>query len=306
MKLLRATFLAVRGIGDAVLHFGDPSSGKPRDLVVLTGAAAGGKTRAIEAILAAKEAAAPYGPMTSGASFIAPGEGAAKVALQFVLDEEEMVYAGVDSPLAELDVSFFAAQTRPEAPEGLVAVLSRYGHGKPGGKIEYFPSSRRLPTHAPFGGLSALEQRVLRTSKDPRKYSFVPRFLRELEDERRGSAAAFAERLALLSPTCRYDGGARSDGVPRCFRSHGGPLVGPMELSDAEADAVLFAATATAIDLNHSLVFVDRPELYTALLPAQFARGLAALGEENQIILATSASAFVDLPGALVARLEVK
>jgi hypothetical protein len=306
MKLLRATFLAVRGIGDAVLHFGDPSSGKPRDFVVLTGPPASGKTRALEAILAAKEAFAPYGPMMSGASWIAPGEGAAKVALAFVLDEEEMTYAGVDSPLTEVDVTFFTNETRHEAPEGAVAVLSRYVQGKRGGKVEYFPATRRLPSYGPFGGLSALEQRILRPTKDARKYSFVPRFLRALEDERRDEAGPFAERLAALSPTCRYEGGVRSDGLPRCFRSRGGAVVGPMDLSDAEADAVLFAATATAIDLNGSLVLVDRPELYAALPAPKFATALGGLGEGNQVVVATDAAAFVDVPGALVARLEVK
>jgi hypothetical protein len=306
MKLLRATFLGVRGIGDATLHFGDPASGKPRDLVVVTGPPASGKTRALEAIVAAKEVVAPYGPMMSGASWIAPGEGAAKVALVFVFDEEEMIYAGADSPISEFDVTFFASQTRHEAPEGTVAVLSRYAHGRKTGKVEYIPATRRLPTHGPFGGLSVLEQRIARPSKDARKYCFVPRFLRELEDERRDAAGPFGERLAALSPTCRYEAGVRSDGLPRCFRSHGGPLVGPMELSDAEADAVLLAATATAIDLDNSLVFVDRPELYAARPAAEFAAGLAALGESNQIVLATSSPSFVEIPGALVARLEVK
>ncbi|HVY44924.1 MAG TPA: hypothetical protein VHB21_03555, partial [Minicystis sp.] len=235
MKLLRATFLGVRGVPDATLHLGDATTGKPRDLVVVTGPPASGKTRALEAIVAAKEAVAPYGPPQPGAAWIAPSEGAAKVALVFVLDEEEQVFAGTESPMAEVDVTFYPRETRHDADEGTEAVLGRYAHDGTG-KIEYFPSTRRLPTYGPFAGLSPLEQRVLRPSKDTRKYSFVPRFLRELEDERRGAAEAFAERLAALSPTCRYEAGARSEGLPRCFRSRGGRPVGPMELCDGEAD----------------------------------------------------------------------
>jgi hypothetical protein len=304
MKLLRATFMGVRGVPDATLHFGDPNSGKPKNLVVVTGTPGSGKTRVLEAILAAKEAFAPYGPMMSGTSWIAPGEGAAKVTLAFVFDEQERIYAGSDAPVVEVDVSFFTSETRHEAEEGAVAVLSRYVHGRRAGKVEYFPSARRLPSFGPFGGLSALEQRIARPSKDPRKYSFVPRFLRALEDERRDAAARFAERLAALSPTIRYEAGVRSDGLPRCFRSRGGAVVGPMELSDGEADAVLFAATATAIDLDHSLVLVDRPELYASDGGAALAKGLALLGEDNQVIVASNAPAFVDAKEALVARLE--
>ena len=52
---------------------------------------------------------------------------------------------------------------------------------------------------------------------------------------------------------------------------------------------MLFAATACAIGLDHSVVLVDRPELHLAPgEAAAFVAGLRALGVENQSFLATS------------------
>jgi hypothetical protein len=304
MKLARVTFLGVRGLRDVTLDLTDPKTGQPRELVILAGASASGKTRALEALVAAKEAVAPYGPLLPGATWIEPGALAAKVAMSFWLDEEERTYAGVDSPTSEAEVTFGTQRNTRDAEEGLVAVLGRYQHGKRAGKLEYFPATRRLPSHGPFGGTSALEQRIQRTTKDARKYSFVPRFLRDLDvDAARGRR--FGDALAQLSPTLRYEptGG---EGLPRCLRSRDGAAVTPLELSDGEADAVLLAATAIAIDLVSSLVLVDRPELYAD--PANFGafvKGLGALGDDNQLVLASSSAELAAAaPDALIVRLE--
>ena len=56
------------------------------------------------------------------------------------------------------------------------------------------------------------------------------------------------------------------------------------QLSTSEADAVMFASTAAAIGLDHSLVFVDRPDLHVDELDP-FIEGLASLGQDNQLIL---------------------
>ncbi|HEY4116704.1 MAG TPA: hypothetical protein VGM56_02560, partial [Byssovorax sp.] len=71
-------------------------------------------------------------------------------------------------------------------------------------------------------------------------------------------------------------------------------------------DAVLLAATAIAIDLVSSLVLVDRPELYAD--PANFGafvKGLGALGDDNQLVLASSSAELAAAaPDALIVRLE--
>jgi hypothetical protein len=61
------------------------------------------------------------------------------------------------------------------------------------------------------------------------------------------------------------------------------------ELSGAEADAVIIAATAAMIGLNHSVIFLDRPELYvppTRLVP--WVQALSRMGEGNQWFVASN------------------
>src|SRR5262249_43368647 len=155
----------------------------------------------------------PYGPRQPGAPWIAEEGGAAKVAITFHLDEEERMYAGVDTAAIEGEATFFPDVARGEADEGLAAVLERYDPHPGNGKLESFPATRRIPIHAPFHGTSAPEQRSFRSGKDPRKYSFIPRFLQDLEGQP-AEAQAFVERLAALSSTCRWERGGGGKGLP--------------------------------------------------------------------------------------------
>jgi hypothetical protein len=284
MKIQRVTFLGVRGVADATLDFTDPRTGTPHGLVVVTGPSASGKTRLIEALVAAKEAIAPHGPMTPGASWIGAGS-AAKIVIAFHLDEAEREYAGSASSMLEGEVIFVPARARTEADEGLRAVLDRYSHDPAHGKLEYFPAGRRIPAIAPFHGLGTAEQRIQRPGKDPRKYSFVVQLLRELERDR-ARAAAFAARLEALSPTCRYLPEPSGEVLPRCFESRGSAPLTAAELSDGEADAVIFAATSVAIGLDHSLVLIDRPDLHLDDGGGRLVAGLTSLGRDNQLFLA--------------------
>lgn len=308
MKIQRLTFLGVRGLPDASFDFTGRDGGAPHDLVVVTGPPASGMTRALEAIVAAKETIAPYGPMTGDpGGWVAETLGAAKVAIAFRLDEEEQRYAGADEAVVEAEALFSAGRARRAAEEGIRAVLDRYAHGGKIGKVEYFPAGRRVPPLGPFGGFSALEQRLLRASNQGDKYGFIPRFLQSLEGNPE-AGRAFADRLALLSPTCRYERTGAVEPMPRCFTSRGGARRKVNQLSQGEVDAVIFAATATAIDLSCSLILVDRPEqhVHPAHLRA-FLAGLSALGEGNQIILASASPevvAYGEERGA-VARLPV-
>jgi hypothetical protein len=301
MKIQRATFLGVRGVGDATLDLTDPRTGAPHGAVVITGPSASGKTRLVEALIAAKEAIGPYGPLTPGAPWIGAGN-AAKILVTFALDEAERDYAGTSSPTMEGEVIFLPERARIEADEGLRALLERYSHDPGQGKLEYFPASRRIPAHAPFMGLGTAEQRIGRAGKDARKYGFVVPFLRALEHDP-ARAEGFAARLLALSPTCRYVPGARGEGIPRCLASRGAPPVTPAELSDGEADAVIFAATAVAIGLDHSIVVVDRPDLHLDDLERLVA-GLSTLGRDNQLFLASRPELGALVGGAHVVSLK--
>jgi len=288
MKILRATFLGVHGVPDGSYDL----SGRPgakHDTIAITGPAASGKTRFLESLLAAKEAIGPYGAVGGGASFLRAGASIAKVMLTFALDEAEQEYAGVTESVVEGEAAFLADGVMRDADEGLAALLSRYRHERAFGKVEYLPSSRRLAPLGPHHGTGELEQRLQRASKDATKYGFVNRFLRELPD-RPEKRDEFAALLARLSPSVRYAEGDPSPGLPRVFKSRGGKPSTSAELSDTEQQGVLLAAVAVGVGLSSSIVLIDRPELGTAPGDAAaFVEGLRALGEGNQLVLATSA-----------------
>lgn len=290
MKIQSVSFLGVRGVRDAALDFAGREGG-PHAFVALTGPGACGKTRALEAILAAKEAIAPYGLKPRGAAFLAPGVGEAKVKIGFHLDLDEQKLAGVGTSALEATVTFTPDRVRAEAEAGLVTVLERYSHDPAEGKVEYFPATRALPVLPPFGGVRVTEQRILRAVSDPRKYGFVVRFLHDLHGDP-DQERAFAELLEALSPTRSYVSGDPGDGLPRCFAGKGverAETVGPDALSEGEVDAVIFAATAVAIGLSRSLVLIDRPDLYVDEAHARsLAAGLRRLGHDNQIVCAAS------------------
>ena len=290
MKLLRVTFLGIRGIADGSYDFTDVHTGQPQDVILVTGTEASGKTRFLEAILAAKEGIAPYGPMNTGAAWLPPGAVVAKIMLSLWLEEEERQYVGTNREVVDVEAQFLEDRIRRDADEGTVALLRRYEHSRETGKFEFFPASRRLSPLGPFHGTSALEQRLHRASKDPMKYGFVVRFLRDL-DASPAKEKEFAALLERLSPSCRYLMQASREGLPRCFSSHGGPPVHAAELSDSEAEAVLLAATAVNVGLSRSIVLIDRPELFVG--PGSGARrleALRALGEGNQLLLASTSS----------------
>jgi hypothetical protein len=295
MKLLRATFLSIRGLPDATCDFGDAHRGVPHDVVVITGPPASGKTRMLEALLAAKDVIAPYGPMISGAPWITGGASAAKIELAFVLDAEEQKRAGVTAPVVQAEALFSPRVCRGEADEGLIALLQSYEHTPRSGKVDYFPANRALVSSGSMHGLSAIEQRTLRTTRDPRKYSFVPRLLFALTwDGAYGAARErFESAVASLSPTVRYLGPNPAD-PSVCFSSCGGPRVAPSALSGSESEAVLVAATATLLHFERSLVLIDRPEISAdegAIVA--WLQAVRALAGDLQLLVASSSPALL-------------
>ena len=282
MKIERATFRGIAGVADLTLDLRGDRAGVPRSLVVVAGPSAAGKTRMLEALIAAKEAIRPYGLPVSGAPWIREG-GAAKIVVSFYLDEAERAFAGTTSETLTGEVIFRADRVDCDADDGLRAVLGRYSHNTSYGKVDYFPADRRIPIFPPFPGFGSGEQRIFRLGKDPRKYGFVLPFLRTLDQdaERR---ERFAASLAALSTSCRYVADRSGEAIPRCFASRGGAPATVAQISHAEADAVLFAATASALGLDHSLVFIDRPDLHAADA-SRLLTGLGTLGRNNQLFV---------------------
>ncbi len=284
MKIQRAEFIGIAGVPDLTIELPTSGAGEPHDRVVVTGPSGSGKTRLLEAMIAAKEAIRPYGPLTPGAPWIRSGQ-AAKVRLSFWLDEAEQEFAAAAQVL-QAEVIFQPMRIEAEADDGLRAVLGRYAHSAANGKVDYFPAERRIPTFPPFAGLGAGEQRLARLTKDARKYSFVLPFLQTLAHDA-PRRQRFEAALASLSPSCRYLADPTNQAIPQCFSSRSGEPTTVGQLSHAETDAVVFAATAALIGLDHSLVFLDRPDLH-ADEPETLLNALGVLGQGNQLWMACS------------------
>lgn len=293
MKLGRATFLGVRGVADATHEFIHPTTGLPHPVVVFTGPPASGKTRVLEAILAGKEGVAPYATMVAPEPWQRKADEPAKIVLLWWLNDAERRFAGVEDTWVTTEVILGSDGLRVDADEGLLTILERYEHRADQGKLEYFPSNRQLLPYGASHGLSSVEQRLYRTTKDERKYSFVSRFLGTLRQDR-PKAEAFAKTLSYLSPTLQFDptGGREAWHVLRSATpSAGAATVDATELSASEMDAVIFAATANLLHLSNSVVLVDRPELHAhPSNAAAFVSGLGALGEDNQLFLSTTSA----------------
>ena len=286
MKIREATFRGVLGVPDVTLDLTDGRTGAPRSLVVLSGPSASGKTRMLEALVTAKEAIRPYGLMASGAPWLGDAN-AAKVRVTFHLDDAERDFAGATSSSLGAEVIFRPDRVDCEADDGLRAVLGRYSHNPAYGKVDYFPAERRIPTFPPFPGLGSGEQRILRLGKEPRKYGFVLPFLRSL-DEDAARRERFAAGLAALSATCRFVPDRSGEANPRCFSSRGGAPIAAVQLSHAEADAV---------------IFVDRPDLHVDDA-GRFLAGLASLGQDNQLLVSVRPGVAEALGDALVVPLK--
>ncbi len=284
MKLAQATFLGIRGLRDETIDFLDKQSRLPASFVFMTGPSASGKTRALEAILMAKEAVAPYAAGGSVEGWHRDGVHAAKVVLTWWLNAEEQAASGSSEAFVTTEAILREEGIQVDADEGVLSVLERYRHDDAFGKVEYFPESRRLLSYGPSHGTSEMEQSGLRTESDVRKYGFVPKLIQELPRLPR-KQKAFAEILSRLAPSLRYAPGEYPED---CFRSHDAAPVRYTALSSSEADAVIFAATAVMLGLSHSVVLVDRPDLHVGFdRLGAFLNALATLGEDNQMIVAS-------------------
>lgn len=303
---MKVSHLALRGVAalpDLERDLVSVSTGRPHDLIVIAGPAASGKTRLCEVMLAALETVGSYHGMVRASDWYGDAARGARVELGLWLDEGQLGSGGgsgdgngdsdgngsrTTGMTSRAVVDFTSRGVSSTVDRAVARVLSRYDHDPAHGKREYFPEGRQRAWGARNDGLGAPEQSLLRSTKDPQKYSFVPRFLADLRTDST-RRKAFATRLELLSPTVRFTPAARGGDPTACFtnESRAGMLYD--DLSSSEADAVLIAATAVMIGLHHSIVFLDRPELY---VPSDrlfgWIQSLLQVGANNQWIIATS------------------
>lgn len=293
--------LSVRGVaGVEDLHVDwMASTGRPHDVVVITGPEASGKTRLLELVLAGLEVIGPYEGIVRGADWVGAG-GHATLELGIWLDDTERDDVKLSNPV-HATVTFGPSSVTTDAPRSLSRLVSRYDHDPAHGKREYFFDGRQPPWGARRDGTGELEQSLWRAGRDPHKYSFLPRFLSELvwAPDRR---AAFADAIERLSNRITYVPSLDTPGA--CFSVGGAPPVEIDELSRGEADAVILAATVALTGFHHSIGFLDRPERHVSPdRSAAWLRGLRSLGANNQWLIASSDPGFVGLAGQAVVTL---
>ena len=304
MRIERVRFQGMRGLKP--IHIDFPSEGP----TVITGSPGCGKTTVLEAIIAVKEAKAPYGQMPRGTDW--PGDHA-RLALDWRLDPDEQS--------AELSASHGMCWEPRDPAQGLDEnadarmFFSQYVRGSERAKVEYFHAPRDLDVlvASRLGADSSIKTTRLQTGA--RKYAWLRSFLEqqgvenaaELQDriQSRGLVFAtrptvdrmqgFARNLAALSPRLRWLG-LRSGGgtVASMFARSNGADVELAQLTWSERMVVLFAATYEALGLHRSVLLVDLPEL--ALHPSDqtsFFQALCALSPRAQVIAATQSPAIL-------------
>jgi hypothetical protein len=280
MKISTISTRGISGLPDLDVDL-TGAGATPHALFLVTGLAASGKTRLLDAIVATFEAVAPYEGIVRALDWVPDANATGRVELGLWLDGSERALAGGATNIA---VRFESGRVVTDAASGMSKHLQRYDHEDATAKREYFPETRQLWWGPQADGIGAFEQSLLRGSKSPSKYSFVPRFLASLPDDP-VRCERFAAAISRLAPGLEYLPSRRE----YCFSSRGGAPVPPADLSSSEADAVLICATAVMIGLSHSLVLLDRPELY---VPPErivaWTQALATLGADNQWIVATN------------------
>lgn len=299
MKIFALRSIGVRGLADGTYTFCQPSGGpfasasdRAHDRVLIVGPPASGKTRLLELIVAVREVISPSDERIEQEPFVRIGNNTSRAVLTLWLDEDERTQIGSTEPLIDADV-VFNSDAPAEQPPGLVFLFDRYAHDDGTPKLEYFSEKRRLDIGGGDVSLGEERQRRYRTSSSVRKLAFLPRFMDSLP-KRPDQERRFARGVAGLARALRYD-------VERHALMSGHRKVDDLtELSASEADAVSFAATAALVGLSRSIVLVDRPEL-SGLDPVRAFEGICALGQDNQVIAATSApELYRDFQGGVV------
>jgi hypothetical protein len=304
MKLRHVHTTGLFGVPDGSWSFSSVEPGqreaRAQALVVVTGAEGSGKTRFLEAIASARELLAPAGDRFDEDDWVREGNRSSKVVLGFELSNKERAEIGSEQRELPAEV-IFRADPDWVAPDqtdpGLLYLLERYDHDPAVSKLEYFGENRRLDVGGGEMSLGRERQHEFRTGKSPRKYAFVPTFLRSL----RGDALAserFARTLEALGDSVRWDEGER------LLATRTRKVTDLATLSSSEADALIFAATFCLVRLSSSIVLVDRPELYRPDVE-RFVEGLRRSGEDNQLIVATTHPALTKAaPDRVVIRLD--
>ena len=318
MKLVRLKLANVGAIVDGEYALVDRRTGRPLDVVIVTGGPASGRTTFLEAIIAAKEGVGAYGPPPDGSRLLRSGASSGRIEATWWLSAQEVERAGLREPAARTVLELRSeGRARSRHDPRLETLFASYSHDSSLGKVDYFPDNRQLvvaswrPMAPP---LSEQAEAKARLGRDPDKYAPVIRVFVDLAIEQGLRAnAALAERgialrlsapdafgplraaIARILPDVRFASVDARDGAPQVlFERRDGSHVRLDRLSAFEQQGVLFAVSFWRIGLEHSLVLVDEPELHVHPREhARFLRAIVGLGTDNQVIVATGSEAIV-------------
>ncbi|MFO0551601.1 MAG: hypothetical protein U0271_24650 [Polyangiaceae bacterium] len=315
MRIRRVICDGVLGVQDASFDLSDASTGRPANIVAITGPAASGKTRLLEAVLAAKETLAPYATRPSPDEWVRTPEGAAKITLDWELDDTEKRrfhvgrVAFTTEAILTRDPSFLSP-----IDGGLAEILRHFNTAPEHPKLAYFHARRDLPVGLSIDvgptGTDALEAGK-RLTRDNGKFAGLVRFiaesglgLRRDADGRPAERGQITQAFASLCATKKLLGlYPTPQGHLPGFTDGGGRAFGLNQLADSELDALLFAASWVRWGLvgSSSIVLIDTPERGRAEGDAAaFVRALSGLGPLNQIIVATRSESVARAANAVV------
>lgn len=322
MKLLELHATGVRGVPDGAYSFTDPHTRAPLGVVLITGDAASGKTSLLEAIAAAKEAIGAYGGPPDARRLRRTGAEESCVTTTWLLSDLELEHAHLDEARQTVTWDLTAASSRTDAAVGLRRLFASYSRADGLGKVEYFPTNRRLvqPARGAFGRPNRDAEVRGRLTRAADKYSCILDGLRELaldeatravralreggpREDRSGAFEPFEQAIAAVLPHLRLAGFDLGDGGGLRFSRRAGEVVALDDLSDSEHQGVLFALAFAYFGLSGSIILIDEPELHMhATARVRFLETLAALGRDNQILAATGAAELVSAakPGHVI------
>ncbi|NUO54319.1 MAG: hypothetical protein HOV80_36200 [Polyangiaceae bacterium] len=300
---MRVARMAVHGVGGLDDAWTDLTKDRPQParLVALVGPPSSGKTRWLQALVAAKESTAAYGPTPASRSLIADGQRSAKVTIDWWLDADELAFAGLEGPFHASETVFAADKLpRSHADPGLQAVLGRYDHDPGTSKIDYFPADRAVPALAPQAGALVPRQRTVRLAEGSSKYGALLGCAAELAFTAEAGWRRLCDLFERLTSGCRILGGDRSDRVVM-FQTRRGDVIDVGRLGHADRMAFIFATTVTMVGLDRSVVLVDTPELH---LPphacAHMIKELMAACPTSQWLVATHDRGTIEMAEALI------
>lgn len=281
------------------------ADGAPARCVLITGASGAGKTAFLEAVVACKEALAPYGPAARPDERKARPDAGVHLRTRWLLDQEEMRALRLETAEVVLDTS------DPTGAGPARRVFHRYAHERAIGKLDFFPAERRLPgagvesAHLPQS-VPFLIQKATRLSSDPMKYTSVRGWVAEranadtedalakieangavFADERSSVAQELAAALEAFAPTPRLLRVTRDGDL--VFGGDGLPERGTDAIPGAMRAALLFALSYAQVGHGRSAVLVDEVERGVPLGEhTRFLDALLALGGSSQVIATTS------------------